>query len=85
MGGRLGSRGHDLLEEDVGTDEDDGRSKGAGETEEIRTRDIEGADEHDAKGEGQKGNVGLCGVADAEEEGVCSDGEEGRQCLERKD
>ena len=52
MGGGLVSGGHDLLEEDVGTDEDDGGTKGAGEAEEVGTRDVEGADEHNADGKG---------------------------------
>ena len=82
VGGCLVSRGHNLLEEDVGTDEDDGRSKGAGQTEEVETRDIECAHEHDADGEGQKGNVGLWRIANVEEDGVCSDGEQRRQSLD---
>ena len=52
MGGCLVSGGHDLFEEDVGTDEYHGRSKGARQTEQVGTRDIERTDEHYASGEG---------------------------------
>ena len=51
--------GHDLLEEYVGTDEDESGAKSGHQTEDIRCRHIESACKHDSDGQRQEGNVGL--------------------------
>ena len=81
--GRVGG-GHEFLEDDVGGDKDDGGPKGADETEGVVKVEVEGAGEHDAERQGEEGDVCARGVADAKEQGVGSDGEQGGEGLARK-
>lgn len=73
---------HDLLEEDVAGDEDDGGTESADETEGVVEGEIEGARQHNSKGEREKGDVGPGRVADSKQKRVCRNREKWRKRLD---
>ena len=72
---------HDLLEEDVGRDEDERGAERAEDAEPARGGHVECAGEHDADGEREEGEVRLWRVAHAEEKGVRGDCEQRGESL----
>lgn len=70
-----GLAGHDLLEEDVASDEDDGGTESADKTQGVVEGKVEGACQHNSKGEREKGDVCPGRVADSKQKSISPDSE----------
>ena len=78
---RIRVGGHDLLEEDILRDENQGRPERTNETENVGHGNVERARKHDAKGQRKQGEIRGRGIGHSKEESVCQYSEKGRERL----
>lgn len=81
MGGGSAVGGHNLLEEDVGRDEYQGRAERAEKTDHVGARNVEGACQHYTKGKREQGGIGAERITDSEEEAISCYSEQWREGL----